>query len=673
MIEGMKTEEGRAYLAHINGLRGLAIAAVVMYHLQADCCPGGYFGVDVFLVLTGYLMLWRGQGGWETGYGKWLGKKWWRIQPPCLITALLVSALCILIMVPDRLMAVLGCLGSAALGVSNEFVARSGGYFEPATQENPLMHLWYVGVTLQIYLLFPLLVLLRRKFGSIAWWAMAAVSFALYIAVNYREEIPWLLQHGKILQECFPPYYSTATRLWEPMVAAVALTLPAMEGRQMVRSLLSAAGLLLITVPMWWAETGSPCVFPTVAGCLLMLRYGESGPVGRLLSLRPVQVLGTFSFSLYLVHWPVFALGRYLTFDQTTTLVNALMLAHALLIALLLYLFVESRCAGWLRKLSRRAAWWTMGSAVTASAALWGLLLAFPTLTRYLPGTCGDDVLESAHPILTLRLPDADLKNFPRKVFTKRPRPLGNNTDVPVSFIILGDSHCWHLCYGLDALCRERGNLRGMALNSSCVPAWNCFLERDNGDAQFSREQGEALVNWLTEQQNIRTVIIADFWDLRLSDGSIRDWDLRRIPTEKARESIVGGVVEFCRRLRAAGKRVIVLRDTPFFPGDKRPLDTWQRRRLFGMADKLPRMTPFFWARLREKNEDLFRALEAEGFEAPDPAETLKDGEDYGLRTQEGRFLYRDSNHLSRYGSRRVAEWLLPQIETAPNSEKNKE
>ena len=53
MIEGMKTEEGRAYLAHINGLRGLAIAAVVMYHLQADCCPGGYFGVDVFLVLTG--------------------------------------------------------------------------------------------------------------------------------------------------------------------------------------------------------------------------------------------------------------------------------------------------------------------------------------------------------------------------------------------------------------------------------------------------------------------------------------------------------------------------------------------------------------------------------------------------------------------------------------------
>lgn len=667
MMGGMESTDRKAYLEHVNGLRGLAIAAVVLYHLQAAWCPCGYFGVDVFLVLTGYLMFLRGDR--REGYGTWLHRKLWRINPPWMVAGLLTVLVSMLTMVPERLMPVLGSFGSAALGVSNEYTARSGGYFEPATQENPLMHLWYVGVTLQIYLILPLIDGARRRLGAWLWWLVAALSLALGVVVNYREEVPWLMQHGRELKDLFPPYYSIATRLWEPMAACGALLLPAWEERRSLRAGLSLFGLLLLIVPMWLSETGSPCVYPAVAGSLLLLRYGDTGPVRWLLSLRPLQAAGRISFSLYLVHWPVMALWRYLRFNQTTAWEHAGMVALSLLLAAALYTAVEKRCGGWQKRLGRRSACCMLG-AMAAAAALWGLMAAFPSISRWLPGSCGDDVTEGSHPILTLRLPDADLQGFPHKVFRKRPRPLGNNTDVPVSFMLLGDSHCWHLCYGLDALCRERGTLRGMALNSSCVPAWNCYLERDNGDAQFSREYGEQLLAWLGSQKHIHTVVIADFWNLRLSDNTIRDWDMRRIPREQARAAIIAGIVEFCRRLRARGKRVIVLRDTPFFPGDKTPLDTWQRRRLLGLPEELPALRRGEWQALRERNEDLFRALQAEGFDIPDPAPVLLDGDEYRLRTRAGRFLYRDSNHLSRPGSLRVAEWLLPLLKAPENAEK---
>lgn len=658
------------FLPHINGMRALAILAVLMYHLDAELCPCGYFGVDVFLLITGYFMFRSELSAAKLPalrYGDYLQRKTWRLAPPVLAVGLLLVLAGALALQPDLYKILLGTFAAACAGVSNEYVAHSGDYFSPATQDNPLMHLWYVGLTVQIYLFLPLVARLTGRWRYLVLAVVGLLSAALYFFLQYGDDVDLLVPVVTVLMEIFPPYYSLATRLWEPLLATLVLVAPQTRCGWL-RAAYAVLGCILLILSMWAFETGSPFVVPGLLGAALLLRYGEAGPVGAMLGWRPLQQLGSVSFSLYLVHWPVMALWRYATFDDVGVSDKVGMLALSFLLAWVLWSFVEARCASWGRSLRHPGPVVVVLLVLLGGTSTW--VVRNEWVQKALPNAIDEEEMQFSHYILTGRAKSADLNGFPSRAFQHVPLLAGNDVGEPVSFFLLGDSHAWHLHYGLDKLLRERGGLRGMYLNNSCVPAWDCFMELQGGNARWNRQRGEQLLAWLERQKQIRCVVISCYWHLRFSAGSMRDWNLRRIPSADVRRHMENGLRETCRRLRAMGKQVLVLRDNPFHPRSTNHVNRYLRRDLLGLEYELPLQTLEQYADATAVEEPFMQSLERQNLATVvDISPALEDNGTYPLRMQ-GKFLYRDTNHLSRYGSLRVAELLLDLLQGQGASER---
>ena len=186
----------KQFLTHINGLRGLAILAIVLYHLSASLSPCGYFGVDVFLVISGYFLFRNDLPRLADGRLRlrdYAARKLWRIVPPWMAVALPVTLLCIYLMAYERNVTIAGTVGATAFGFANDYVAFSGSYFNPHVQQNPLMHLWYIGLTEQIYILLPLLALLPARCGKravrLSLAAAGLLSLLLCAFLNYGQHV----------------------------------------------------------------------------------------------------------------------------------------------------------------------------------------------------------------------------------------------------------------------------------------------------------------------------------------------------------------------------------------------------------------------------------------------------------------------------------------------------
>ena len=630
-------------MAHVQGLRGLAIALVVLYHLRPELCPCGYFGVDLFLVISGFLIFRNDTTRHGTSrLGSYLLKKWWRIFPAVLLVCLPVFAYCLLRMHPERTERVALVLGGTMAGIGNEMVARCGGYFDLHAQENPFLHLWYVGVIMQLYLVAGLVTHLRERMRRVVLWAAGIISLSLYVLLNLGGaslEIAALTQG--ISQYVFP-YYSTMTRLWEPLAAVAVLLLPSWQGCRSLRTGMALLGAALTLIPVWALTTGTSVCYGAVVGSVLLLRYADTGFAGKLLGVAPIQWLGKVSFSLYIVHWPLIVLWKYVAFRELFWWEYAVLFIASLLLAWLLYERVEKRCIGWMEHLGKKAFWVTMGVIVTGVAIIGGCI-------GYERMNCG-----SYCPV------SKDLLNgFPSSAFTDPPLVIGDKSKTPFSFLLLGDSHSWHLHGGLNQCCNETTDMRGIYLNNSCIPATNCLTRLISGKACWDRDKGEGILAWLKNSPQIKTVVISVFWHLRLLNTNLSDWDFRRIPPEECRRYLISAVIDYCKRLQACGKRVIIVADTPHFPGDRAPVDTYYRDPKRG----LPSLSREQWEELLKQDADFYEAVRSAGIELLDVSNHLSCGSgDLSFFSPERKLFYRDSNHLSLHGSYYVAKPIIEYI-----------
>ncbi len=187
----------RAYFPHINGLRALAILGILFYHLRAAYCPAGYFGVDLFLVISGYLLfgkLLREGAAERFHYGHYLQGKAWRILPSWFAVTLVTLLAATALMHPSRVwdIAMMAC--SSSFFLADAFADLGGSYFNPTSQQNPLLHFWYLSLTQQLYLIAPLLVLpltrLRsRRAAAILLAFFGLLSLAFYIITTTTDEL----------------------------------------------------------------------------------------------------------------------------------------------------------------------------------------------------------------------------------------------------------------------------------------------------------------------------------------------------------------------------------------------------------------------------------------------------------------------------------------------------
>lgn len=315
-----------AYFAHVDGLRALAVLAVMLYHLHPALLPGGFVGVDVFFVVSGYVVTASLADHRSEGAGDFLARFYARRLArlvPALVTMLVAATALTVLFVPKAWFnRAAETTGQAAFwGLSNWSLDRQViNYFEPRAELNPFTHTWSLGVEEQFYLIAPLLLFValgqhfsaRRRFvGAIGIAALALLSLAAtyYFGVT---------QGARVV------FYQITFRFWE-LAAGVLLyllgsrvtTLTATWRR--LYQLSGWLGLLLVVLAMGLPKpTAYPWIRSTLAVVGTVLLIGLPGierrdPLQPLLSSRPALWVGLRSYSLYLWHWPVYVLARWTT------------------------------------------------------------------------------------------------------------------------------------------------------------------------------------------------------------------------------------------------------------------------------------------------------------------------------------------------------------------------
>jgi peptidoglycan/LPS O-acetylase OafA/YrhL len=300
---------GLAYRRDIDGLRAVAVGAIVVHHAFPDLLPGGFIGVDVFFVISGYLitrLIAEARDGGAFSWGGFYLRRARRIIPAYLLVVLVTAALAAWIEMP-RLLAMTGA-ATAASGAfaANLLFAQTAGYFAPGAQQNPLLHLWSLGVEAQFYLVWPAVMAL------LSWRPLrsrrATLSLALLLASLILAQL--LVARGAAVWA----FFGLPMRAWEFLVGGVlALGLVRPPGERSTAVLAGSLGGLTIAASLFLLAEASPfpglSAVPVCLGAALLIWSGQGGRPGlAVLRLAPMVGLGRISYSLYLWHWPLVVL-----------------------------------------------------------------------------------------------------------------------------------------------------------------------------------------------------------------------------------------------------------------------------------------------------------------------------------------------------------------------------
>lgn len=286
------------YNPPIDGLRAIAVLAVVAYHAGLPV-PGGFVGVDIFFVISGYLITRLLHDELQrTGYISFVdfyARRARRILP-AIVAVVAATLIASIVLLPQADVAATGKAAAAAfVFAANIFFAYApAGYFDANPQQNPLLHLWSLGVEEQFYLVWPIVLLLARKRPAVALATIAIVSFALS---------EWLLWHGQA-QSAF---YQMPARAWELAAGGLITFSKFRLPRWAIWIGLATIVVALILPHDHFPGTGA---LTAVLGSALLIMAFHGGRGCRALELRPMVWIGLRSYSLYLWHWPVMTLGQ---------------------------------------------------------------------------------------------------------------------------------------------------------------------------------------------------------------------------------------------------------------------------------------------------------------------------------------------------------------------------
>ena len=297
-----------AYRRDIDGLRSLAVLPVILFHAGAQWMPGGFVGVDIFFVISGYLIssiILREVQAENFSFLRFYERRLRRIVP-ALVTMLIVAVTVFQIIgLPDQAQGAAESGIAALLSVSNIYFWQESGYFAPAVEYMPLLHTWSLGVEEQFYIFFPVLVLLIWRFRLPMRLVLMLGTLACF-ALGY-----WLSVAKPSLA-----YYLLPARAWElgigGVIACGAIS-PLREG--IMREVATITGVVLIVVSLFWIRSdmifpGWVALLPCVGAALVLHSGGTSWSARHILGNNAMVFVGLLSYSLYLWHWPVMAALR---------------------------------------------------------------------------------------------------------------------------------------------------------------------------------------------------------------------------------------------------------------------------------------------------------------------------------------------------------------------------
>ena len=627
----------------IQGLRALAVLVVVAFHAGLPV-PGGFVGVDVFFVISGFVITSMLRREWEaTGrirFRAFYVRRFKRLIPALALVVASTAIASALVLSPlgDQQTVAESGIGAMLLVANWVIAGNSGGYFDAPAAANPLLHTWTLSVEEQFYLVFPAILalgwFLARKSRphnapGVIVGLVAAASFGLALLGSAGIFHSWLLG-----------FYSPLTRAWEfALGALLALTAAkvTIKSRNMTLSL-CLLGAAMFVGSLWLIGAGTPfpsawTLLPVVATLLLLLGgTQQSNIVTRALSARPMVKIGDWSYSIYLWHWPliVFAVLLWPAASHAPVVAAGLSLAPALAS----YVFLEQPIRS-LRGLTTRRFALLVATVIVAPMLVAGAMGSVAThfwTPRYesadMPIANQGDIGQTAwfrymgkssYPCTPSGIRETALRwnGFLR---CRQSKP-----GADPALALIGDSHAEHLFIGFaDAL--PDVNVVYYIVDDAPVTT----------DAKFAR-----IVNRVAPSHSIKTVVVNAFWHARGVHGH--------------------QLLATLETLSKAEKTIFVTDDVPFFSFD--PFECKYRQALFMPTDCSTDTHQFHRDYARYYPELLATVQQV-------PRAHILNTAHYfcGTRTCEmarnGRLLYRDYNHLNINGSKFLARQILDNYPT---------
>ncbi|MBP9223630.1 MAG: acyltransferase [Verrucomicrobiales bacterium] len=636
------------YRPEIDGLRALAVIAVVGFHGKLGL-PGGFVGVDVFFVISGYLitsLIIR-----DLNLGKFSILAFWsrrvlRILPAVNVTVIATLIFAWFILLPIDFKKLGMSAISQALMAANIYFwhddSANGGYFGPTSEDRPLLHTWSLAVEEQFYIFFPLLLILLFRFESIKNLRVLRLLFTAGVVAGLS-----VAAFG-MTRSPGATFYLLPTRAWELLCGALVATLPvsALPVQAATREVLSWVGLLGIIVPFfaYSSDTKFPG-FAAVPPCLgtaifiwCNIRVNSACRLtspARILTLRPVVFVGLISYSLYLWHWPVLIFGNYWKLVEHTSLFHRLgLVVLAFFPAIVSWKFVELPFRNG-KVIQSPAGIITFAAICLMSSLAFGYSIYFndgfpsrmPPLVMRNQGTSEDRP--------GYRFLDSSVEDVRAGLIGR----LGNEADPSSPRILLwGDSHAGHAAPALDAFCREAGVIGVSITRSSTPPLIDAAFDTPNGLNEKAPEFSAAVISKAAEL-GVTDIILAAYWSkYQINDAALLESSL----------------VSTIKILNNSGFKVWVLLDIP-------DSDVNVSRMLSRVALFKESSPPY--VRMVEdhrKSNSLLLDIASRGLPATfiDPAPALLDeSHRYYNPDLNGVSIYHDNDHLTVSGSLAV---LLP-------------
>ncbi|MGX4770522.1 acyltransferase family protein [Bradyrhizobium guangdongense] len=455
------------YRPEIDGLRTVAVVPVIAFHFGASWISGGYVGVDVFFVISGYLigsMILDGLRVGDFTFSDFYRRRFKRILPALFAMVLAVSIACSFVLLPTMLYHYGHSLISVLASASNIYFWLTSSYFAPISESKPLLHTWSLAVEEQFYLVLPLFLTVLNRVSAKrieTWiWIIVAGSFAVNVLL-VRDHTTFA-------------FYMLPTRFWE---LGLGVLIGARRWRwsanQTLCELGAAAGAILIvgSVLLFDRTTvfpGFAAVPPCLGASLIILSsHYLRTRTSSILSLRPIVFVGKLSYSLYLWHWPLLVLLRQVRLTEELTWYDVTALVClTFLLAALSYFLVEQPF---------RAIKWSFRhviSATLAATAVLGSIAGAFAVTHGMPGRFNPEIARIA----------SYLDYNPRAQFREgkcfismstSSLPLEKDCYLPArdgrkNLLLIGDSFAAHLWYGVSASLEEDKVLQMTA--SNCRP-----------------------------------------------------------------------------------------------------------------------------------------------------------------------------------------------------------
>lgn len=636
------------YRADIDGLRAIAVVGVIAYHFGVPGCGGGFVGVDMFFVISGYLITGIIAAQIQRGDFSYLGfynRRIRRILPALYVVMLATLAFGSATLLPSDLVYLGKSAVSTLLFSSNLFFWKTSGYFDGGHAINTLLHTWSLAVEEQFYIVFPVFLLLafrhlRAHLRSLLWIG-AVASFLACV---------WLQQ-----SHATATFYLAPFRAWELVLGALlAIGACGRPPSGPLREVAAGVGLALLGYGLTATLPGPDfpgwrAAIPAI-GTALLIHSGSAGDslIGRMLASRVLVATGLISYSLYLWHWPIHVYLNVATDGAPSPMARLFALTGVAVAAALSYRFVE-------RPFRRMRATASPVRVVCVAAVLSGLLVGAGSYLvrsagmpwRYAPIV---DVLDHARdPAIPF------VECMDRHIGAAGLHGLctiGAQGVAPTA-IVWGDSHALAWAPALDGVLRAHGVAAVFAALSSCAP----LVGVSNRDETYCHAHSAEVMRELAHTDRIGVAILIASWPSYASDQG--RYTLQGDAGQRGNAAVFASSLRnTIEQLEVVGKRVWLLGPTPHLAVDVPYAMAVARVRDLPLPAALPDSE--FAAQTAAYRNALATLRPGPHLHVSEPGDWLCRGgacryEDQGLP------LFRDNGHLNERG----AAFLQPALDRA--------